>query len=267
MGGCRPYVTESTSTAESLHSKRLLCPETRLPPYVSHGRHNGRNNSATKSKQGLSSPKNVQKQSELRNKNIEVSNSFISHIPSPIIVQESKDSQYQAEQELPVQEHFTPRSSQITVFTTWSDDDLTSKEHSVPLSSNDGFGNNLQLEYIDENLFYTQDDETALLPQIPVPKYEENKQQGISMWPSESEESISKLSERKIRNRKNKQPSKSRQKTFKSSPEVWKPAKYNIADPVAEIKGKGIFSPRGLYPRRGSNKVSKRRNRVGRKTN
>jgi len=246
-GGSRPCKTESSSLTESLQRRRLPCSETRLNPYVSHRRHNGRNCSATKNKQSLvSSPKSIQKQSELRNKNIEVSNSFIPPLSSQIMGRESKDRRSQAEPELAVQQQLSPRSSQHTVFTTWSDDDLTSKEHSVSISSNEGFGTYFQQEYINENSLHTHEDETASLPQIPMPKYEK-KWQGVSMLPSEGEELITTLSERKLRNGKTEQSSKSRKKTLKPSPEVWKPAKYNIPDPVAEIKERGIFSPRGLY--------------------
>jgi len=144
-------------------------------------------------------------------------------------------------------------SSHFTTATGWDEDDQTSAGKTGSLCSigsvdTSKLSCNIWPEKKDGMVVWTTDVETVRLPQLPNPKpenklksKEQRKNRGVSMWPTEVKTvDIPKKEKRKY---KKKYSRHQKAKSFGG----WKPATYDIPNPIADIKSKGIFAPVGLY--------------------
>jgi len=162
-------------------------------------------------------------------------------------------------------------SSHFTTTTGWDEDDHTSVGKTGSLCS---FGSvdtsklscKIWPEKKDGMVVWTPEAETVRLPQIPNPKpenkpnfKEQRKNRGLSMWPTEEE--IVYSPKKETRKYKKKYSRHQKAKSFGG----WKPAKYDIPNPIADIKRKGIFAPVGLYSSKRATTGSKSGSRKAKK--
>jgi len=138
--------------------------------------------------------------------------------------------------------------SWATSGTRWSEDDQTSVGKTGSICSSESVitfkrDNNICSENKKGTSFGLKEEETVTLPKFPMSKSKnKSKEKGVSLWPTEDQiSSLAKIPE--VKSLKNNKPTQ-RRKTFSGA---WTPANYDIPDPIADIKKKGIYAPLGLY--------------------
>jgi len=177
-----------------------------------------------------------------------------------------------AARELQPRDRSSITSSHFTTATGWDEDDQTSVGKTGSLCS---FGSvdtykqscNIWPEKKDGMVVWTTDVETVRLPQIPNPKPENKlkskelrKKRAVSMWPTKEQSVLSPKNEK----RKYKKNYSKRKKA--KSYGGWKPATYDIPNPIADIKSNGIFAPVGLYSSKRATTGSKSGSRKAKKS-
>jgi hypothetical protein len=139
---------------------------------------------------------------------------------------------------------YVESSSWATCATLWSEDDKTSVGKSASVCSSESVitfkGNNIWPKNTQRSSLWPSEE---WLPKLPMAKSKNTKNEHeVSLWPTEDQTTVlSKIPEVKSEKKSKTRP---RSTTFTGK---WKPAKYDIPDPIADIKKKGIFAPLGLY--------------------
>jgi len=149
-------------------------------------------------------------------------------------------------------------SSCATSGTRWSEDDLTSVGKSVSICSSESVttykrNDNIRPGSKTGTSAWRKVEETISLPTRPRANSKKKmKEKEVSVRPKDDlAASLPKIPE--VKSLKDNKPTQ-RRKTFSGG---WTPAKYDIPDPIADIKKRGIYAPLGLYSSRGSRHRSK----------